>query len=232
MTRKAGGFTLIELMLVVGIIGILAVTGIVTYRSAFRDANVGRASFDLSARLRGLRSRAIADGNNYVFVLIDAPLNNAQNCGKVFGSFTNCVRYFIIRNPLPAWTVAAFDPANPTANTDMSDPVDCALAQPLHCGGMVEWFFMPMGVRMDNSAAPVPPPFTSFKQIPAIGGGQQRLAVEFGSDGTVFHIDPAPGRSGVYFAVGSDMTVGAGGSNYRKGFAISFPSGIVRTFAF
>lgn len=225
MARKPSGFTLIELMVVVAIIGVLAVTGIVTYRSAFRDANVGRASFDLSARLRGLRARAIADGNNYVFILIDAPNNNSQACG--WGAQANCVRYFIIRNPLPAWTVAAFNPASPDTNTDQTDPS----AGGVHLGGMVQSFFMPMGVRMDNGAlgAP-PPPFTSFTFIPPIGGGQRRLAIQFSSDGSVFQLDPAPARSGVMFAIGSDMTAG-GGPGYRKGFTISFPSGIVRTFA-
>ncbi|SDU27641.1 prepilin-type N-terminal cleavage/methylation domain-containing protein [Verrucomicrobium sp. GAS474] len=65
--RRSGGFSLIELLIVVAIIGVMAVVSIQSFSSVGRNQAVGKATGDLVSILEMARSHAMAN-NSYVYV--------------------------------------------------------------------------------------------------------------------------------------------------------------------
>ena len=96
MTRSRG-FTLIELMLVVALVGILAVIAIPTIRAGRRNATVAAVATGLQFRLEQLQFTALSEQQEHVLVVVDVPGNDAGQCGSIFSS--GCGRVFDLRAP-------------------------------------------------------------------------------------------------------------------------------------
>ncbi len=70
-SSKRRGFTLIELMVVIGIIGIIAVIVIPNFASMQRKARTRSAAQKLAQHFKTIRERAIASSGNYSFSFPD-----------------------------------------------------------------------------------------------------------------------------------------------------------------
>ncbi len=219
--RDERGFTLIELAVVVAIAAVLAGIGFFVARSGKANANMASATYELAIRLTGQRAEALADGLDRVVVLVDAPANDASSCGT-FDS-ASCLRYFVLRNPTAAWTLAAFNPASPAVNAEL-----------------LEQRSMPSGVRFHLPArsALAARPFQKVVildlQLSGACGTPARtcFAIRFTGDGDVRPVYPAapsPVKAGLALVLGS---TNAGAAGETKGIVVGFPSGIVRTFPY
>jgi prepilin-type N-terminal cleavage/methylation domain-containing protein len=209
--RRSRGFTLIELMVVVAIVGVLAAMGMVVYRMAQRNANLGSATFELAMKLSGLKAQAISDQKDYLLVLVDG--TDPAACGALVRA--PCTRYFILRDPNASWTLAAFSPAASATNAEYVDEVA-----------------MPASVRLDPSATGAPPaPFAAIPlfdpDLTATVSSKRRFAFRFARDGSV-SAEGATGKPGYAFALTTETDSPAAD---RRGMVVAFPAGIVRTFA-
>jgi hypothetical protein len=129
-----------------------------------------------------------------------------------------CARYFLLRDPTPAWTLAAFDPSAPANNASF----------------VTSWV-LPRGARFDLAGTlPVPPPFDAVPLRDAeltgtCGGGTSCFAIRYTPSGEVrpeFAGAPGAPKLGYAFLLRStDETAD------RHGIVVSFPTGIVKTFA-
>ena len=214
------GYTLIEVMTVVAIIAILSALAVWYPRNAKRNASISSAAWDVSLRLSGLRSAAMAEGQDYLFVIVDAPGNDGTSCGVV--SQANCVAYFILSNPNAAWSLATFNPGAPAANAQLVDSQT-----------------LPRGARLETNLAALPPaPFSNVTisgptDTALVGtcGGRNCMAVRFTQSGAARPEFATPGaaRLGWSFVLGSDLSPGVG---ERKGIVVGFPTGIVKAFPY
>lgn len=222
--RRPHGFTLFEAMIVLAVMAILAAAAFSYSRSGFKNANLGSATHDLAMRLSGLRAVAMADGDDYLVVVVDAPSNDATGCGR--GNLGKCSAYHVLRDPDADWSLAAFNPATPYAKAS----------------GEPETVYLPRGVRFDLSDAgklTIPAPFDGVQvfdgAVVATRGSTQRcVAVRFRSDGRV-RVEAAAGgdaeKPGLALTLGTDQTGDAKAAD-RRTVMISSPSGIVKTWAF
>lgn len=70
-SSKRRGFTLVELMVVIGIIGLVAVIVVPNFASMQRRARTRSAAHKLAQHFKTIRERAIASSGNYVFSFPD-----------------------------------------------------------------------------------------------------------------------------------------------------------------
>lgn len=224
MTR-ARGFTLIETVVVVAVIGIVAAIVVASSRAAARNGNLASAGQELRTRLGGLRATAMAEGSEHALVVVDAPGSDASGCG--FWDTASCARYFVLRDLSPGWSLDDFDPAAPGGSGTSTASV---LAIEL----------LPRGVHLDAAAVPParPAPFTGIAvhdpELMGKCGDRACVAVRFTARGRVeaAPVVPTPGaKLGVAFVLGTDLTAETTGA-VRQELLVTFPAGIVKSLTF
>ena len=215
---------MIEVAVVLAIVAVLAGLGFFVARAGRANASMASAAYELAIRLTGQRAEALDDGFDHLVVLVDAPGNDARNCGVL--SDASCFRYFVLRNVGAGWQLSAFDPASPAGTG-------------ANAAEVLEQRSMPTGVRLHVPAAgahPLRPFQTVTIQDPALLGTcatRTCFAVRFTGGGDVRPVYPGaatPVKSGLALVLGSNATEGRAGNT--KGIVVGFPSGIVRTFPF
>jgi prepilin-type N-terminal cleavage/methylation domain-containing protein len=229
------GFTVIELMVVIAIVGIVAAAAVISSRSAMSNASLSSATFDVALKLSGLRAAALAEARDYLFVGVDA--SDPTNCK--WNNTSVCAQGFILAAdrtsaPLPlqssslsGWTLSTFDPTAPVDSTVVTKRSE-----------LIQQFFLPTGVRFDlTNATAIPSPFNSvFMYDGLITGncaGRRCFAIHFNSVGVVTAKPAVAGttinRGGFAFALDTILT-GSASTAARQGVLVGFPSGIVKSF--
>jgi len=227
MTRSRG-FTLIELMLVVALVGILAVIAIPTIRAGRRNATVAAVATGLQFRLEQLQFTALSEQQEHVLVVVDVPDNDAGQCGSIFSS--GCGRVFDLRAPTANWKLQTFDVTAP--GTEVAAVVD------------QDVFGQNVRFHLAGTGAGLPKPFdafaTTFKVfdsdlVATCPGNRKCVAYRFGTNGKVAveppdRSSPPSAKSGHAFVLGSDLS-GQTHASEQLGVLVAVPSGITRTFS-
>lgn len=222
MTTKSRGFTLVEMMTVVGLIAIVAAIAIPTMLKATRNASVSGVSFDLMLRMQGLRPRALADQRTYLAVFVDASGNDGTDC-NANSPARQCAQLYVLTRPLPTWRLGAFSPTMPGSGAEVADVVELR------------------GIRfaLDKAGKDSPLPFgATIKSLDpaavATCGGRSCMAVRFAANGDVTAELPGgndPAARGIALVLGTGRpAVNEPGADTRA-LMVAAPSGIVKAYS-
>ncbi len=219
--KRNRGFTLLEAGVVIAVITILAVVAGASLRAARRNATAGSTAFDLLLRLQGLKMQALTEQRSLVAVLVNAEGGVSTACGVLTPA--KCLRWYVLYDTAPTWTLSSFDPSNPAANASIQSKES-----------------LPAGIALDEAAARAgtvaAAPFTGVRQlateVKASCSGRTCVAVRFDPTGVVRAVyagSSTPSLQGIAFGLTSDVA-GPGADRYAV--LVSFPTGIVKTFQY
>lgn len=217
--KRSRGFTLLELVVTVAILGALMTAAVVSFRSAQRNANISAAAFDLVLKLQGYRTRAMNEQRDLLVVV-----NGGDGGACELLRQSGCVHVFTLGAPQPAWTLGTFSPASPGANV----------------AEVVETVTMPKGMLIDAGAAGMPGkvPFTRVlawdPDLTAVCGGATCAAIRFQANGSVRGEKPdgtVVAKPGHVIALTTDLRAQTLGAE-RRAVLVSFPAGIVKSYTY
>jgi len=217
--KRQRGFTLIEAMVVVAIIAVLAAMAFAIPRWRVRNASVDATAAEMVVRLAGLRSTALTDGVDRIFVFADADPSAGRDATT-----------FVLRSPGPAWTLASFDPAQPGLN--------------LGAGGSVDEILLPRNLRRLTTAsgfAPRPLQQAKLNDDQMLGscGAVMCFAIRYTGDGEVWGEKPdgslygkqPPDAPGFGFVLARAEDDGSSPAAKRRAVVIGFPTGVVKSYS-
>lgn len=205
---RASGFTLVEMMMVVAIVGVLAMLAAAGYERLGQRAALQNATFDLQGSLSWARSRAIERGSNVWVIIYPQGKRNAATGGK--GA------YFVYED----LTMRFASPGQPTFGYDdfridnSFNPIDTEgqLLQTRYMedykGGAISF------ARMGTTTFAAP--FSGLTPVVACSvcvGAGSRGAMVFTGDGTVRFYDGA----GALLSLG-DVSLALGNTGDNRGY--------------
>jgi len=217
--KRQVGFTLIELVVVVAIIAALAAMAFAIPRWRVRNASVDATAAEMVVRLAGLRSTALTDGVDRIFVFADADPSAGRDATT-----------FILTGPAAGWKLESFDPAQPRLN--------------LGAGGAVDETVLPRNLRRLTTAsgfAPRPLHESKLNDSQMLGscGSVTCFAIRYTGDGEVWGEKPdgslygqqPPDAPGFGFVLARAEDDGSSPAAKRRAVVIGFPTGVVKSYS-
>jgi prepilin-type N-terminal cleavage/methylation domain-containing protein len=218
MRRKIPGFTLIEVMIVVAIVGILAALTLQYGWSARQASSFASAAWELSLRASALRARAMSSNKDFLLVVVDAV--DPQACRT---DQRKCGKALVFSSPTAAFALSGFATDPPYVNASFE-----------------EEFQLPRNSQLDlTSTWRAPAPFASVvamdsELMATCANGKKCFAIRYRLDGEIEPVVPTPPLSATRagFAFVLKPVFAESGAAERRGVFVSFPTGIVKTAVF